>query len=329
MISESEFTVQGHGVHTAYKELSAALRLRDDVDLVINSNQLTDIVHIQTVGLYAVKKLWRRSSKKVVSAHLVPDSFIGSIAGAKYWRPLGRWWLKSIYKKADLVLACSGMVKDELEKDMKLTNVGLLYNTIDMSNYQVSSEEKMAARERLGLSKDDFVVIGNGQIQPRKRLDTFLAIAKAMPDVKFFWVGGTPFKQLGADYHGMQKLVNNLPKNVTATGLLALEDVKQYYAVADVFVLPAEQENHPMSVLEAAGANLPIVLRDIPQYNDTFRGDAVMATADDEFIGAVRRLREDQKYYEEAQKGSSEIAKRFDSRSGAERAVAFYRSLLA
>lgn len=28
MISESEFTVQGHGVHTAYKEITDALRKR-------------------------------------------------------------------------------------------------------------------------------------------------------------------------------------------------------------------------------------------------------------------------------------------------------------
>ena len=328
MISESEFTVQGHGVHTAYKEISSALGARSDVDIEINTDRPADIVHIQTIGLYAARKLWSKNGKKVVSAHLVPDSFVGSIAGAKYWRPIARWWLKYFYGKADMVLACSGMVKKELEEDMRLKNVELLYNTIDMSRYTVKPEDRLAARESLGLKADDFVVIGNGQVQPRKRLDTFLAVAKAMPETKFIWVGGIPFKQLGADYYGMQKMLHDLPKNVTVTGLLPLEEVRKYYTVADVFVLPAEHENHPMSVLEAAGAGLPIVLRSLPQYDDTFKGSAVLASTDDEFIEAVRRLQTDNEYYMITQKGSEVIAGRFDSSAGAEQALAYYRSII-
>lgn len=328
MVSESEFTVQGHGVHTAYKEISSALAARDDVELAINSTEPADIIHIQTVGFYSFKKLVSRHGKKVVSAHLVPDSFIGSIAGAKYWRPLARWWLKYFYSKADLVLACSGMVKRELETDMKLRNVALLYNTVNMSRYKITSQDRQQSREKLGIKPEDFLVLGNGQVQPRKRLNTFLAIAKQMPDVKFIWVGGIPFKQLGADYHGMQKIINNLPENVKVTGLIPLEEVRQYYAAADVFVLPAEQENHPMCVLEAAGAGLPIVLRDIPQYNDTFSDSAIMASTDEQFINAVHQLRTNSEVYDNAKKASQVIANRFDSSAGAERAVGFYRTLL-
>ena len=328
MISESEFTVQGHGVHTAYKEITSALRARGDIDIDINTNRPADIVHVQTVGMYALGRLLRRNGKKVISAHLVPDSFIGSLRAAQYWRPIGRLWLKFFYSRADLVLACSGMVKEELEKDMGLKNVALLYNTVDMRQYKISSTDRRVARNELGLESGDFVVIGNGQIQPRKRLDTFIAIAKAMPGVKFYWVGGMPFKQLGADYANMQKLIKRVPSNVTVTGLIPLEDVRKYYAAADVFVLPATQENHPMCVLEAAGASLPIILRDIPQYDDTSRPDAVMATTDREFIDAVQRLRSDAKYYKTAQAGAKNIAKRFDSSTGAFQAVDFYRTLL-
>ncbi|OYX43387.1 hypothetical protein B7Y94_01605 [Candidatus Saccharibacteria bacterium 32-49-12] len=329
MISESEFTVQGHGVHTAYKEITSALRSREDIDISINTDRPVDITHIQTVGLYATRRLLRRGSKKVVSAHLVPDSFIGSLRAARYWLPLARLWLKFFYSRADLVLACSGMVRDELKNEMGLKNVELLYNTVDMRQYEISPSDRARSREQLGLSSEDFVVIGNGQIQPRKRLDTFIAIANSMPDAKFYWVGGSPFKQLGADYSKMQKMINQLPENMIVTGLIPLHEVRQYYAAADVFVLPATQENHPMCVLEAAGASLPIVLRDIPQYDDTFRGDAIMASTDEEFISAVEELRSNRDLYQKTQAGSREIAKRFDSSSGASRAVEFYRSLIS
>ena len=328
MISESEFTVQGHGVHTAFKELTRALSLRDDVDIEVNTNRTADIVHIQTIGPYSFMKLLSRNGKKVVSAHVVPDSFIGSLKGAKYWRPIGRWWLKTFYGKADLVLACSGMVRDELRDDMGLTNVDLLYNTVNMDQYKITADDRKQARKRLNLRSDDFVVVGNGQVQPRKRLDTFISIAKSMPDARFFWVGGIPFKQLGAEASKMQHLMDNLPDNVTVTGVITLEEVKKYYQAADVFILPATQENHPMCVLEAAGASLPIVLRDIPQYNDTFRGHALMASTDEEFIEIVKKLRSDKDFYAKAQSGAKEIAKKFDSRTGAERVVEFYRSLI-
>lgn len=328
MISETEFTVQGHGVHTAYKEITSALQKRPDIDLAVNTTRAADIVHVQTVGTYALGRLLSRSGKKVISAHLVPDSFIGSLRAAKYWKPIGRLWLKLVYSRADLVLACSAMVRDELVGEMGLRNVEVLYNTVDMEQYRSTEDEKRRFREELGLSKDQFVVIGNGQVQPRKRLDTFINIAKSMPDAKFYWIGGIPFKHLGAEYSAMKQLIDNVPDNMTVTGVIQLHEVRKYYAAADVFVLPAMQENHPMCVLEAAGAGLPIVLRDIPQYNDTFRPDALMVTTDDEFTDAVRRLRNDSRLRQKTIAGSRNIAQRFDSSSGAARAVEFYRQLL-
>ena len=328
MISESEFTVQGHGVHTAYKEITGALKKQPVIDIAINTNRPADIVHVQTVGMYALGRLLRKDGKKIVSAHLVPDSFIGSLRAAKYWKPVGKLWLKFFYGRADLVLACSKMVYDELVHDMKLSNVKVLYNTVDMAQYQVTADARRAARQALHLTERDFVVIGNGQVQPRKRLDTFISIARAMPDVTFYWIGGIPFKHLGAKYESMQKLINSVPPNLTVTGVIPLEDVRQYYMAADVFVLPATQENHPVCVLEAAGAGLPIVLRDIPQYDDTFRGSAVMAGTDEQFIQLVTRLRTDASFRQSAIRGAKKIAERFDSGAGAKRLVAMYQELL-
>lgn len=329
VVSESELTVKGHGVHTAYVELANALAKRKDIELSINSkSSFVDIVHVHTVGFFALRRLLFTKGKKVITAHLVPDSFIGSFRAAGYWKPIGKWWLKFFYSRADLVLACSGMVRDELESGMGLKNVGLMYNTVNMASYVGSKDECAAARQSLGIDEDAFVVIGNGQVQPRKRLDTFFAIAKALPDVRFFWIGGIPFKHLGADYGGMQKLIASAPKNVSMTGMISLEEVRKYYLVADTFVLPAAQENHPMSVLEAAGAGLPIVLRDIPEYDDTFRGYALMAKDDQSFIEHIDNLQKKSEVYKKAKQGADYIARRFDSSKGADQAVDYYRSLL-
>lgn len=328
MLSETEFTIKGHGVHTAYIELTEALKKRPDIDIAVNEDRDVDVTHIQTVGFYALNRLLFGKGKKVVSAHLVPDSFIGSLLWAEYWKPIGRWWLKIFYGRADLVLACSKMVQDELKNDMGLDNVELLYNTVDMSRYHRTAEDKAAARKVLEIPEDKIVVVGNGQIQPRKHFDTFVRMARDLPEIQFVWVGGIPFKRLGADYARMKAMVESTPHNLLVTDVIPLDEVRKYLHAADIFVLPAEQENHPLCVLEAAGTGLPIVLRNIPQYDDTFADAALMADSDEDFTRIVRELARSKKKRSEAAKLSETIRNRFDSSEGARKAVAFYKKAL-
>lgn len=333
MVSESDISVQGHGVHTAYVEMAEALEKRDDVKLVrgeFGRSVPCDILHLHTFGLHAWRKLLQKDPKVVISAHVVPASLVGSIIGARYWMPLMRAYLRWYYNRADKVLAVSSMVARVLHDELGVPNekIEVFYNTIDMKRYVFSAREKAAARGKCDIAEDEFVVLGIGQVQPRKRLDVFVAMARALPDVTFVWVGGIPFKQLGADYQKMQRLMESAPANLKITGVIPHERVADYLASADVFCLPAEQENHPMCVLEAAGANLPVILRDIPEYDDTFRRDAIRCTNDEQFAAAVEKLRRDKTFYKKQQQKTTLIAKRFDSAEAADRLVKLYRQLV-
>lgn len=333
MASESEITVQGHGVHTAYEEMASALEKRSDITLIrgkFGQQVPCDVVHLHTIGPRVWGKLFQKGPKKVVSAHVVPASLVGSIRGAQYWAPLARWYMRWFYGRADKVLAVSGTVAQTLARELRISphKIETFYNTIDMSRYDRTEDDRRAARTALGLRQDDFVVLGNGQVQPRKRLDTFAAMATALPDVVFVWVGGIPFGQLGASYGDMKRLMANLPSNMTITGVIEHSAVAQYLAAADVFCLPAEQENHPMCVLEAAGAKLPIILRDITEYDDTFGSDAIRCQKDEAFVAAVRQLRADRTFYRRQQEATARIATRFDSAAMVERLSRLYQDLL-
>jgi 1,2-diacylglycerol-3-alpha-glucose alpha-1,2-galactosyltransferase len=332
MVSESDISVQGHGVHTAYEEIAAALERRDDVTVIrgeFGALVDCDVVHLHTLGTHVWRKLYQKGPKKVISAHVVPASFIGSIILAKYWAGVARWYMRWIYNRADKVLAVSGTVASILHNDLDVPQekIETFYNTINMRQYATTPAEKAAARKRLAIPAEQFVVLGNGQVQPRKRLDVFVEMATALPDVTFIWVGGIPFKQLGADYNRMQHLIEEAPSNLIITGVIAHEAVRDYLCAADVFCLPAEQENHPMCVLEAAGAGLPIVLRDIPEYDDTFNQDALRCT-DDMFISSIVKLRQDAAFNDEWKQRSARIAERFDSDAAADRLVKLYRQLV-
>lgn len=332
MVSESDISVQGHGVHTAYDELARALEKRPDVTLIRGAFGETvdcDVVHLHTLGSHTWRKMFQPGPKKVVSAHVIPASFVGSIILARYWLFLARWYMRWYYNRADKVLAVSKTVAEVLHKELHVPKkkIEVFYNTIDMSQYAFKKGDKAAARARLKIREDGFVVLGNGQVQPRKRIDVFIKMAEQLPNVTFIWVGGIPFKQLGADYASMQRLMNEVPSNLKITGVIPHEQVRDYLAAADVFCLPAEQENHPMCVLEAAGAGLPIVLRDIPEYDDTF-GDDALRCKDDDFVNAITLLASDPKAYMRWRQKAGAIAKRFDSSAAAERLVKLYRELV-
>ncbi len=332
MVSESDISVQGHGVHTAYEEMADALEKRDDVYLVrgkFGEKVDADIIHLHTIGNRTWRKIGQKGPKKVVSAHIVPASLVGSIILADRLLPVIRRYMRWYYNKADKVLAVSGTVADTLHTELGVPKekIETFYNTIDMSRYAFTAKQKADARKKLGIKKDTFMVLGVGQVQPRKRLDIFVKMAKELPDISFVWVGGIPFKQLGADYKAMQRLMNSAPKNLKITGIIPHSEVSEYLAAASAFCLPAEQENHPMCVLEAAGAGLPIVLRDIPEYDDTFAHDAIRCK-DDGFSAAVRKLQKSETDYKKWQKKADLIAKRFDSNAAAERLVKLYKQLV-
>lgn len=333
MASESDISVQGHGVHTAYVELATALERRDDLTLVRGSyghRVDCDVYHLHTLGTAMWPKLLDPRARKVVSAHVIPDSLVGSIRLARWWRPVARRYMRWFYGRADLVLAVSGTVAHALEHELRVPaeRIQVLHNTIDMAAYRTTPEDRAAARRHLGIPPDAFVVVGVGQVQPRKRVDVFDRLAREHPDVRFVWVGGIPFQHLGADLAAMRRLMARTPENLHITGVVPHPEVRLHLQAADVFCLPAEQENHPMCILEAAGVGLPVLARDLPEYDDTF-GDDVLRCHDGTFSAALQRLREDPQERAEWRRRSGRIRERFDSPTAAERLVGIYRRLSA
>ena len=327
IISESAFGIVGHGVHTAYLEHVASLKNYPGVEVVTNSRERADIVHLHTVGTYAFRRLLTSNGKNVVSAHVIPESFVGSLIGAQFWAPYARIYLRWFYNRADAVVAVSEDTKDHLVAMGVKKPITVIHNTIDTARYANSPERKKKARKTLGIKDDAWVVIGAGQVQPRKRIDSFIEAALALPEMQFVWVGGMPFGKMAAEHGAMEQLMALAPPNVTFSGIMPFEKMCEYYRAADVFFLPSAQETFGLVVVEAAAAGLPVVLRDIPDYVETFKGDVVMAD-DKSFVDELSRLQKDKKHYSKMQAATNRIAQRYDSRAGADALMKLYKKLL-
>lgn len=327
VISETVKTVKGHGVHSAFVDMTEALKRRDDVTVFVNSKKKTDITHIHTTGPYAYMKSIR-SKKTVISAHLVPDSLKGSLAFNSLWLPIYTKYLIHFYNTADLLLANSPYTFENLKQFKIKTTLEFLPLGVNRSWFFENKSKREALRKKHEIPNDKFVVVSIGQIQPRKGVSDFINVAKKLPDVTFVWVGGTPFGMLTEGHRELEKEIEKAPPNCKFIGEVDYKDVPEYYAMADMFFMPSHQETFGLVITEAASCGLPLLLRDIPIYKKLFAPHYEKASDIDGFIERIVQIKSSSEKYSELKRHSEELAEKYNWDSIADKLVEKYKELL-
>lgn len=126
--------------------------------------------------------------------------------------------------------------------------------------------ERVGRRFPNGNRQPQVITVGRlcAQKDPGFFLRTSEIVHKQRPDVRFVWAGD-------GDQEAKQQLENG---DVHVTGWLESEDLERELCEADMYLHTASYEGFPISVLDAAAFNLPIVVRDIPALEavDLLRG---------------------------------------------------------
>jgi UDP-glucose:(heptosyl)LPS alpha-1,3-glucosyltransferase len=141
-----------------------------------------------------------------------------------------------------------------------------LGNGVDLDRHRPPSAAARArARERLGLSPDDRVLITVGRFTEEKGLDrvlaTFSHLVRFDPRARLLAVGAS----LPGDRAVPISLATDLgipDRHIHAPGWL--EDVRPALHAADVYVILSRGEGRSTAAMEAAAAGLPIVAAWIP-----------------------------------------------------------------
>jgi 1,2-diacylglycerol-3-alpha-glucose alpha-1,2-galactosyltransferase len=327
LVSETVDGCKGHGVHTAFVQTLSALE-GAGVEVRVNASERCDIVHIQTMGLSSLRQLLRARERAVVTAHIVPESLVGSFVLAPLWLPIGAAYMHAFYSLADEVLAVSPEVSDGLQRMKLKVPVRVVPNAIEAARFTSQPGWREEIRERLGIEEGTFVAICAGQIQPRKGVEAFVRAARAMPDVAFVWVGGMPFRRLTDHYRHMLDVVNKAPANCHFVGNVVYAEMPKWYASADCLFFPSVQETFGLAIVEAAAAGLPLVLRDINTYRALF-DDSYLAGTDATFTDLISSLRDDKTVYDAYAARSLALAARFDTSCLAEQLLRVYDEVLA
>ncbi|GAA2885144.1 glycosyltransferase [Streptosporangium fragile] len=138
--------------------------------------------------------------------------------------------------------------------------------------------------ERGTPERSKLVAVTVGRICAQKD-PAFLAAAARAGDASTRWVW------IGDGDPALRRVLRDA--GVVVTGWLPRDEVLAMIRTADVYVHTASWEGAPVSVLEAAGAGLPVVARDIPALRSLGVPDLVATPA--ECARAVRDLRDDRR----------------------------------
>lgn len=328
IVSETSFFMKSTGVHTAFVSHIKLLKEKDDVEVVVNDEGTGDIFHGHTFGLYYLWMGRKYKGRRVFTAHVIPDSIKGSLPVWWLFMPFIKLGLKIVYSYTDVCIAISPMVEKAIIETGAKTKIVNIYNPIYIETWKRTPENRAKGRKMLGLTDDDFVVLGVGQLQGRKGVDDFLDVAEAIPEVKFVWAGGRPFGGLTEGIKRIDERFMNAGENVLHPGEIVLEEMPFVYAAADMMLFPSYQENCPLAPVEAAACGMPVIYRDIEEYISLYENPYLKAADTEEFIKLTKRMISDREFFNEGLNISSQLLKQFEKDLIRKKLIDTYESLL-
>ncbi|MGQ9632605.1 MAG: glycosyltransferase family 4 protein [bacterium] len=328
ILSETPFTFKNHGMHYAFLEHVEGLKRFGGIDVAINSFRDADVVHCHTAGPYCLLALKKFKGRTVMTVHAVPESIIGAFPLWRYWIRSFNLYLKFVYNKATVLLAVSPSVERTLWDMGVKSRIVAIGNYVDRARFRRIPELRGGFRRKYGIGPRDVVVLFVGQVIPKKGVETFIEVSKMLPDYKFVWTGGRPWGLVQDGYFRMGRLMRGKYPNLIFTGFVPDDEMVGIYNMADIFFSPSYQECFGLSNLEAASCGLPLILRDIKDYEGTFADYALLGRGEEDFARAIVRLSEDRSLYDEYVRKSEEVARKFDERRILRGLVDLYRSLV-
>ncbi len=302
MLSSAD-SVKGQGVGSAYLEQVNLVKegLKDKYEVFINSKKKCDIQHFHTINpeFLIPVVLDKKVSANVGYVHFLPETVEDSLDIPKAVKQIFYKYMIEFYDSMDYLVTVNPYFIDELEKyGIPKNKVTYIPNYVsDDLFYKYENEKKYVLREKWNIPKNNFVVLGVGQVQTRKGIFDFIKCAENMPDVTFVWAGGFSFGQMTDGYKELKEVMDNPPQNVIFTGIVERESMNDIYNIADVMFLPSYNELFPMTILESMCVKIPILLRDLDIYKNILFDYYLKGSSVEEFMDIINELKNNINFY--------------------------------
>ncbi len=287
-----------------------------------------DVLHIHSpLPSSFAWALRRKLSGKPLVLHgrHLPELIRGGFVGGSVAYPFVRWYSTAFYNMGDVVVGATPYVTKTLAKDGVRGPFKVIPNGVNRDVFVRDGAKGARFRERLGLASSDMLVLSVGLRIPRKGVDTFISMASrlsASPEVKFVWVGGS--EPLLED--ALDKVA---PGNVIFPGHVPFSEIVGVYSAADVFVFPTRAESYGNVMLEAASCGCPLLIRDIPVYEEWVSdgGHCLKARDDADFAEKLSRILGDSALRSALARGALSLAEEHDIKKTARMLKELYEEL--
>jgi 1,2-diacylglycerol-3-alpha-glucose alpha-1,2-galactosyltransferase len=320
--------MHGEGVDASFLNCIELLKESKDVEVLINSEGLGDIMHCHTYGPYFFWRGLKYKGRRVYTVHVIPDSAKGTFPGWKLLMPFFKWYLKKVYSYADVCIAISPMVEKAITGLGVKTKIVRMNNPLLLDLWKRTPELRKKGREILGLKENEFCVLGVGQVENRKGCEDFVKIGEQVPEAQFRWVGGRPWKLLTDGYWAINKQIEQAPSNIKFAGMFSLVEMPSLYAAADMFIFPSYQENCPLAPIEAAASGMPVVFRDIEEYKLLYKNEYLKADDNEKFVGWIKKLMNSKDEYKQGLEISEKLISQFDKNEILKQLIEVYGTLM-
>lgn len=219
-------------------------------------------------------------------------------------------------------IGISPLVKDSISSEygLSIDNIPLIYNGIDLSRCIKKSDYSV---------KNKFKFIHVGRFSDQKNhimiLHAFRELVKEGLDVQLNLIGDGPLindcknkcHSLGIDNH------------VTFLGLRT--DVHDLLSTSDCFILPSKYEGMPISLIEAMGTGLPVIVTDVGGMPDMIKNNysgLVIDPSKESLIKAMKQIIHNSNLREVLGKNALHESKKFTSEEMTQSYIEIYKKAL-
>lgn len=281
-----------------------------------------DIVHAQNIGngipAFLAKKIFKKPY--VVYGH-GSDVYLPW----RFKKPIS----KLVLKNADAVIALTEDMKKAIKKIYN-RDVLVIPNGIDLEKFEDLS--RVTFRKRWKIEDEEKILTFVGTLRPIKGVEYLIRAMKIIrqknADARLMLVGN------GEEREKLEKLVKELilEEYVRFIGKVQNEEVPEYMAASDIFILPSLSEGFPVTVLEAMASGLPIIVTRVRGLQEIIKdgenGFLVEPKNPEQIAEKVLMLLEDDELRERISKNNKEQAEGYSWESVVARLEKVYRSYL-
>lgn len=266
---DNEKTFKNSGVGRAMSHQRKALEL-NNIKYTTDPNDEYDIVHINTYmpnDIKMAKKAHKLGKKVVYHAHSTKEDSKNSFAFSNLIIPVWFQWLRHAYKKGDLILTPTPYSKALLDTYSLNKEVVAISNGIDLEFFKKDKKLANEFRRKYKFKDTDKVIMNIGWYFERKGFTEFIELASRLPEYKFIWFGFTkPAARTNTVKAAIKKAATL--DNVYLPGYVSKDEIKGALSGADLYIFTSFEETEGIVLLEALATKIPVIIRDIPIYEE-------------------------------------------------------------